>query len=223
MANKVKEVPFYEDGRVYATVTVEITAEGKKRLTASAGYELFPMDARGVDLKEYGWDEDLILYPLVGDSRRRSYMVPVPKTKLKPLMATQWSEAQNNTRARRCRIPSADGKSTKICRDRSCYGCPNADKEHLITEPLSLDSLMEDSHWEPVGDDDTSRKAMAKIGAEEFFEYLKTTEPKYIEVYKLVLKHYTVADISEQTGLSKKSIYNYLERIEKLHDQFDAE
>ena len=191
---------------------------------APAGYRYVPMIITKEQIKDWELDPKFVTYHRIGATLHLCYMVPIEEEKYPSYMADLKAEDKRRERERRCLIESPKTGQLIMCPESNrCYGCPNADKEHLITEPLSLDSLMEDSHWEPVGDDDTSRKAMAKIGAEEFFEYLKKTEPKYIEVYKLVLKHYTVADISEQTGLSKKSIYNYLERIEKLHDQFDAE
>lgn len=107
---QVKVVPFYDkNGNVEATVTVSITAEGKKVLSASAGYRLYPMNAEDINVNERGWDSDLIRHPLIGDTRHRCYMIPVPEDKYQPLMAMEWAEAQRNTRKRRCRIPAADG------------------------------------------------------------------------------------------------------------------
>lgn len=107
---QVKVVPFYDkNGNVEATVTVSIIAEGKKVLSASAGHRLYPMNAEDLNIKERGWDSDLIRHPLIGDTRHRCYMIPVPEDKYQPLMAMEWAEAQRNTRKRRCRISAADG------------------------------------------------------------------------------------------------------------------
>jgi len=79
-------------------------------------------------------------------------MIPVPEEKYQPLMAMEWAEAQRNTRKRRCRIPAADG-TTRVCRDRSCYGCPMASEDHITSETVSLDAIMENSNKEAaIGD-----------------------------------------------------------------------
>lgn len=135
---QVKVVLFYDkNGNVEATETVSITAEGKKVLSASAGYRLYPMNAEDFNVKERGWDSDLIRHPLIGDTRHRCYMIPVPEDKYQPLMAMEWAEAQRNTLKRRCRIPAAGGTTT-VCRNRSCYGCPMASEDRITSETVSL-------------------------------------------------------------------------------------
>lgn len=48
-----KNQPFIDkNGNVEATVTVSITAEGKKVISASAGYTLYPMNAEGINVKD---------------------------------------------------------------------------------------------------------------------------------------------------------------------------
>lgn len=135
---QVKVVLFYDkNGNVEATETVSITAEGKKVLSASAGYRLYPMNAEDINVKERGWDSDLIRHPLIGDTRYRCYMIPVPEDMYQPLMAMEWAKAQRNTLKRRCRIPAAGG-TTKVCRNRSCYGCPMASEDRITSETVSL-------------------------------------------------------------------------------------
>lgn len=219
---QVKVVPFYDkNGNVEATVTVSITAEGKKVLSASAGYRLYPMNAEDINVNERGWDSDLIRHPLIGDTRHRCYMIPVPEDKYQPLMAMEWAEAQRNTRKRRCRIPAADG-TTKVCRDRSCYGCPMASEDHITSETVSLDAIMESSNKEVAIGDVTSAEAMKNL-KEEFIAYLEQHDPKCAKVYKEDKNGFTTAEIADSLGLTDRMIRYYKNKIDKLHKQFTEE
>jgi hypothetical protein len=220
---QVKVVPFYDkNGNVEATVTVSITAEGKKVLSASAGYKLYPMNAEGINVKERGWDPDLIRNPLIGDTRHRCYMIPVPEGMYQPLMAMEWAEAQRNTRKRRCRIPAENG-GTKICRDRSCYGCPMTSKDHITSETVSLDAMMENSNMEAFIEDVTSAEAMKSLEEEEFIAYLKQHDPKCAQVYKKDKIGFTTAEIASFLGVTDRMIRYYKNKIDTLRKQFEAE
>lgn len=220
---QVKVVPFYDkNGNVEATVTASITAEGKKVLSASAGYRLYPMNAEDINVNERGWDSDLIRHPLIGDTRHRCYMIPVPEDKYQPLMAMEWAEAQRNTRKRRCRIPAADG-TTKVCRDRSCYGYPMASEDHITSETVSLDAIMESSNKEVAIGDVTSAEAMKNLKEEEFIAYLEQHDPKCAKVYKEDKNGFTTAEIADSLGLTDRMIRYYKNKIDKLHKQFTEE
>lgn len=220
---QVKVVPFYDkNGNVEATVTVSITAEGKKVLSASAGYRLYPMNAEDINVNERGWDSDLIRHPLIGDTRHRCYMIPVPEDKYQPLMAMERAEAQRNTCKRRCRIPAADG-TTKVCRDRSCYGCPMASEDHITSETVSWDAIMENSNKEAAIGDVTSAEAMKNLEEEEFISYLEQHDSKCTRVYKEDKNGFTTAEIADSLGLSDRMIRYYKNKIDELHKQFAAE
>lgn len=217
-----KVVKFYENGSVYASVTVYVTSTGKTILVPSEGYRLYPMDIRGVNAVEHGWDPDLIQHPLIGAVRRRCYMVPVKEEIYNPIMDLEWAEAQAETRCRRCRIP-AEGGGTKICRDRSCYGCPEAGKEHITSETVSLDAMMEHSYREPSVGDVTSAKAMSDVEKAEFMDFLEQYNPTYLEVYKKDQYGYKTAEIAESLNVSDRAIRYFKGRINDLKKQFEAE
>ena len=218
MPKEAKTVPFYENGRIYATVTVEFTANGKK-LIPSPGFKLYPMNVEGVDIKTMGWDPDLIQNWLIGDVRRRSYMVPVSSELYSELMTMEWKEAADNTLQRRCRIPDGKGR-TKVCRHRSCSNCPHANEDHITSVPVSLDALMENSNHEASTGDLTSEAAMSRIEREEFLAYLEHHDPKYVTIYKMLKAGYSTTDIADMYNVSDRMSRNYRNDIIKLGKQF---
>ena len=220
---QVKVVPFYDkNGKIYASVKVSISTEGKKILTASAGYKLYPMDISGPNAAEHDWDPALIEYPLVGGSRRRSLMVPVKDETYMPIMDMEWAEDKKSSRRHRCRIQAADG-TTKICRGRSCYGCPRAHEDHITSETVSLDAIMENSNKEASIGDVTSTKAMKNLEEEEFIAYLERHAPKCATVYKKDKFGFTTAEIADSLGVTDRMIRYYKNRIDELRKQFEAE
>ena len=221
MPKEAKTVPFYENGRIYATVTVEFTANGKK-LIPSPGFKLYPMNAEDVDVRSMGWDPDLIQNWLIGDVRRRSYMVPVSSELYSELMTMEWKEAAVNTLQRRCRIPDGKGR-TKVCRHRSCSNCPHANEDHITSVPVSLDALMENSNHEASTGDLTSEAAMSRIEREEFLVYLAHHDPKYVFVYKKLKVGYSTADIASMLNVTDRMIRNYRNEIKKLRKQFEEQ
>ena len=221
MPKEAKTVPFYENGRIYATVTVEFTANGKK-LIPYPGFKLYPMNVEGVDIKTMGWDPDLIQNWLIGDVRRRSYMVPVLPELYAELMAIEWREAADDTLQRRCRIPDGKGR-TKVCRHRSCSNCPHANEDHITSVPASLDALMENSNHEASTGDVTSAVVMSRIEEEEFLTYLEHHDPKYVSVYKMFKEGCTTTCIASMLKVSDRMIRNYRNEIKELHDQFESE
>lgn len=221
MAKNAKEVPFFEDGKIYASVAVNFTAEGKKILIPSEGFVLFPMKIEDVDIKAKGWDPDLIQFPLIGDIRYRCYMIPVRKELYLHLMDLEWAEAKASTRRRRCRIPAADG-STKVCRNRSCYGCPRAGEDHITSQETSLDALMEDTHFEVSTGDTTSTTAMSQIEEEEFITYLKQHKPVYKLVYEWLKEGYSTVEIAEKLDVTDRMIRIYRSKIVELYKEFNA-
>lgn len=219
----IKNVPFFsKDGTIYASVTIEIAANGKKTLTPSKGYILFPMKIENVSAKDMGWDPDLIQYPLIGDTRHRCYMTPVPEGLYTQLMDIEWAEAKADTRRRRCRIPAEDGGS-KVCRGRSCCGCPMASEDHITSETVSLDAMMEDSHWEVSVRDTTSEDAIASVSDEEFVECLEHLNRKYAVTYVMLKAGFTIEEIAKRLNVTDRMVRNYRSKIADLHKKFAEE
>ena len=136
--------------------------------------------------------------------------------------AMEWAEAQRNTRKRRCRIPASDG-TTRVCRDRSCYGCPMASEDHITSETVSLDAIMENSNKKAAIGDVTSAEAMKNLEEEEFIAFLEQHYPKCAKVYKKDKVGFTTAEIADSLGLSDRMIRYYKNKIDELHKQFAAE
>jgi hypothetical protein len=221
MPKEAKTVPFYENGKIIATVTVEFTENGKK-LVPSPGFKLYPMDIHDVEVSERELDPDLIMNWLIGDVRRRSYMVPVRSELYSELMIMEWKEAADNTLQRRCRIPDGNGL-TKVCRRRSCCNCPHTNEDHATSVPMSLDALMEDSNYEASTGDITSEMAMSRIEEEEFLAYLAHHDPKFVTVYKKLKVGYSTADIASMLNVTDRMIRNYRKEIKKLREQFEEQ
>lgn len=221
MAKHAKEVPFFEDGKIYASVTIDFTAEGQKVLTPSTGYRLFPLKIEDVNTRELKWDPDLIQTRLFGDVRHLCLMVPVKEEQYKPLMDIEWAEAKKNTRNRRCRIPDGNG-GTKVCRGRSCYGCPRAGEDHVTSQEASLDAMMEDSNFEASTEDTTSTTAMFMVDEEAFIDFLKQHQPVYETVYEWLKEGYSTTEIAEKLNVTDRMIRNYRSKISELHKEFNA-
>lgn len=219
-----KEVKFFNDGVYYASITIEVSEDGKKKLIPSPGYSLFPMDIDGADAEMYSYDPDLIVYPKVGDKRRRSYIVPVKEEAGSSMMRDDWAENKREERLHRCLIPGKDGRPI-VCRGRSCYGCENACMKESSGRLVSLDAMQENSHWDPALEGDDSRNpetiVMEDEIEKEFCKYLAGIQEKLMVIYQMDRDGYSVADICKVLGIEcERTVYKDRKRIERLREQF---
>lgn len=90
-----------------------------------------------------------------------------------------------------------------------------ASEDHITSETVSLDAIMENSNIEAAVGDVTSVEAMMYLEEEEFLAYLERHEPKSAKVYKEDKNCFTTAENANSLGLKNK--------IDELHKQFTTE
>lgn len=220
---RTREVKFYNDGVYYASITIVFAEDGKKQYIPSPGYELCPMDIDDVDLGMYGYDPDLVVYSMVGNKRRRSYLVPAPEKVRKAVLRSDWAESKQEERQCRCMITGKDGRPV-VCSRKSCYGCENAYQKGTAGRLVSLDALQEDSHWDPAAlcdDFNTPERIIVSNSVEDqFVEELQGIQEKLAKIYVMDRVGYSIPEISKALGVTERTIYNDRKRIEEYRAKF---
>lgn len=98
-----------------------------------------------------------------------------------------------------------------------------ASEDHITSETVSLDPIIESSNIESAIGDVTSAEAMKNIEEEEFIAYLEQHYPKCPKVYKKDKIGFTTAEIADSLGLMDRMIRYYKSKIDELHKRFAAE
>lgn len=98
-----------------------------------------------------------------------------------------------------------------------------ASEDHITSETVSLDAIMENSNKKAAIGDVTSAEAMKNLEEEEFIAFLEQHYPKCAKVYKKDRVSFTTAEIADSLGLSDRMIRYYKNKIDELHKQFAAE
>ena len=222
MAITVKEVKFYDNGRIYATVEVKTDEYGRVEIAPPDGYRMYPMDIETADITAHNYTPELIRMWWKGSRRYKCHMVPVPEEQYNAMMRPDWSEDKRNLRSHKCLVEGAHGTPI-ICRRASCTGCPNAGKDMETNQTSYIEDLKKNRNWEPATEDTTSGVAMDHINHEELIDFLSKHQKKLAKIKQLEDEGYSVKEIHEILHLSINTIYTDRKRIKKLENEFFKE
>jgi len=126
--------------------------------------------------------------------------IPVTEESYRAYKRPAWEERKRKEREKRCVISNGKGGMKRCTGD-----CSKCDKQR-IGSVLSLDSLTEESGFEPSDTIDISELVADKLLFKELYKALEELDPDSRSIMKLYAVGKSEREIADAIGLSQKSI-----------------
>lgn len=133
--------------------------------------------------------------------------VPVTEESYRAYKRPAWAERKRKEREKRCFISNGRGGTKRCTGD-----CSKCDKQRTGSV-LSLDSLTEESGFEPSDTIDISELVADKLLFKELYEALEELDPDSRSIMKLYAVGKSEREIADAIGLSQKSINNRKKKL----------
>jgi len=126
--------------------------------------------------------------------------IPVTEESYRAYKRPAWAERKRKEREQRCIISNGKGGTKRCTGD-----CSKCDKQR-IGSVLSLDSLTEESGFEPSDTIDISELVADKLLFKELYKALEELDPENRRIMKLYAVGKSEREIADAIGLSQKAI-----------------
>ena len=175
-----------------------------------------PMEVTKETIEDYGLDPKDIVWKLIGNEKKRVYMVPATKEQYQNYMRDQWKAQKRKVRETRCKIPGKNGKLIRCPDSRKCEECEryhNVVKEE--NKPASLDALAE-MGAEPAAEDSGMSDVEVKKTLDWLIDYLNAIKPEYGRIFKLMYDLDTQAEIARELEMAPRTVSDKEAKIREI-------
>ena len=179
-------------------------------------YCMIPIDEEFLEL-EPDLDPDYITVRFIGSRRQLVYMQLWTEREAKEYNQSYKNEIHAEDRSRRCMVTSPKtGKLIRCPDDRSCVGCPfNDAMKQERASCLSLDQMQE-AGIETESHGNVEDEIIAKDLELEILAELSSTNRKLVEIFERMTDGKKPAEISEELGIRKSTLYDGIAKIRKI-------
>ena len=179
-------------------------------------YCMIPIDEEFLEL-EPDLDPDYITVRFIGSRRQLVYMQLWTEREAKEYNQSYKNEIHAEDRSRRCMVTSPKtGKLIRCPDDRSCIGCPfNDAMKQERASCLSLDQMQE-AGIETEAHDNVEDEVIGKDLELEILAELSSTNRKLVEIFERMTDGKKPAEISEELGIRKSTLYDGIAKIRKI-------
>ena len=179
-------------------------------------YCMIPIDEEFLEL-EPDLDPDYITVRFIGSRRQLVYMQLWTEREAKEYNQSYKNEIHAEERRRRCMVTSPKtGKLIRCPDDRSCIGCPfNDAMKQERASCLSLDQMQE-AGIETEAHGNVEDEVIGKDLELEILAELSSTNRKLVEIFERMTDGKKPAEISEELGIRKSTLYDGIAKIRKI-------
>ena len=179
-------------------------------------YCMIPIDEEFLEL-EPDLDPDYITVRFIGSRRQLVYMQLWTEREAREYNQSFQNEIHAEDRSRRCMVTSPKtGKLIRCPDDRSCIGCPfNDAMKQERASCLSLDQMQE-AEIETEAHDNVEDEVIGKDLELEILAELSSTNRKLVEIFERMTDGKKLAEISEELGIRKSTLYDGIAKIRKI-------
>ena len=179
-------------------------------------YCMIPIDEEFLEL-EPDLDPDYITVRFIGSRRQLVYMQLWTEREAREYNQSYKNEIHAEDRSRRCMVTSPKtGKLIRCPDDRSCVGCPfNDAMKQDRASCLSLDQMQE-AGIETESHGNVEDEIIAKDLELEILAELSSTNRKLVEIFERMTDGKKPAEISEELGIRKSTLYDGIAKIRKI-------
>ena len=179
-------------------------------------YCMIPIDEEFLEL-EPDLDPDYITVRFIGSRRQLVYMQLWTEREAREYNQSFKNEIHAEDRSRRCMVTSPKtGKLIRCPDDRSCIGCPfNDAMKQERASCLSLDQMQE-AEIETEAHGNVEDEVIAKDLELEILAELSSTNRKLVEIFERMTDGKKPAEISEELGIRKSTLYDGIAKIRKI-------